>query len=65
MLTMSGGLALYAGRAHGPVILAQSMPAGSDPSHAATLNEDSVVSLVAPEIFIVGWAPVERALARS
>ena len=64
-LMASGGLALYAGGALGPVILAQFIPAGDDPSYAAALIADSVVFLVAPLIFIVGWAMVKRTLARG
>jgi hypothetical protein len=64
-LMASGGLALFAGGALGPVILAQFIPAGDDPSYAAALIADSVVFLVAPVIFIVGWTMVKRTLARQ
>lgn len=64
-LMASGGLALYGGGALGPVIMAQFIPAGDDPSYAAVLMVDAVVFLVAPIVFIVGWTMVKRALARS
>ena len=61
-LMASGGLALYGGGALGPVIMAQFIPAGDDPSYAAVLVADAVVFLVAPLVFIAGWTMVKRAL---
>ena len=64
-LMASGGLALYGGGALGPVIMAQFIPAGDDPSYAAVLVADAVVFLIAPIVFVVGWGMVKRALARQ
>jgi hypothetical protein len=64
-LMASGGLALYAGGALGPVILAQFIPAGDSPSYAAALIADSVVFVLAPVVFVIGWALVKRTLARG
>jgi predicted MFS family arabinose efflux permease len=64
-LMASGGLALYGGGALGPVIMAQFIPAGDNPSYAAVLVADAVVFLLAPVVFIAGWAMVKRALARG
>jgi len=64
-LMASGGLALYGGGALGPVIMAQFIPAGDDPSYAAVLVADAVVFLLAPVVFVAGWSMVKRALARA
>jgi MFS family permease len=61
-LMASGGLALYGGGALGPVILAQFIPAGDNPSYVVVLIADAVIFLIAPLVFIVGWAMVKRAL---
>ena len=64
-LMASGGLAVYGGGALGPVILAQFIPGGADPSYAAPLIADAVIFLIAPVVFMIGWALVRRQLAAS
>jgi len=61
-LMASGGLAVYGGGALGPVILAQFIPSGADPSYTAPLIADAVIFLIAPLVFIIGWAMVRKYL---
>ena len=51
-LMASGGLAVYGGGALGPVILAQFIPSGADPSYVAPLIADAVIFLIAPVVFV-------------
>lgn len=62
-LMASGGLAVYGGGSLGPVILSQFIPAGSDPSYVGVLIADAVTFLIAPIVFVIGWAMIrgERA----
>jgi MFS family permease len=59
-LMASGGLAVYGGGALGPVILSQFIPAGSHPSYVGALIADAVVFLIAPLVFMVGWAMIRK-----
>jgi len=59
-LMAGGGLAVYGGGSLGPVILAQFIPAGSEPSYVGVLVADAVIFLVAPVVFITGWLLVGR-----
>jgi hypothetical protein len=61
-LMASGGLAVYGGGALGPVILAQFIPSGAHPSYVAPLIADAVIFLIAPVVFVVGWAIVRKHL---
>jgi hypothetical protein len=61
-LMASGGLALYGGGALGPVIHAQFIPAGANPSYVAPLIADTIVFFIAPVVFIIGWAMVRRTI---
>jgi len=64
-LMASGGLAVYGGGALGPVILAQFIPAGTDPSYMAPLIADAVIFLIAPVVFVIGWAMVRKQLGAA
>jgi MFS family permease len=64
-LMASGGLAVYGGGALGPVILSQFIPAGSHPSYTGVLIADAVVFVIAPVVFMVGWAMVRRQKASA
>jgi predicted MFS family arabinose efflux permease len=64
-LMASGGLAVYGGGALGPVILAQFIPAGTNPSYVAPLIVDAVIFLIAPVVFVIGWALVRKQLAAA
>jgi hypothetical protein len=64
-LMASGGLAVYGGGALGPVILAQFIPNGAHPSYVAPLIADALIFLIAPVVFVVGWATVRKHLSAS
>ena len=64
-LMASGGLAVYGGGALGPVILAQFIPGGTDPSYVAPLIVDAIIFLIAPVVFVIGWAMVHKQLAAA
>jgi hypothetical protein len=64
-LMASGGLAVYGGGALGPVILARFIPGGADPSYVAPLIADAVIFLIAPVVFVIGWAMVRKQLAAA
>jgi MFS family permease len=59
-LMASGGLAVYGGGSLGPVILSQFIPAGSDPSYVGVLIADAVIFVIAPVVFVIGWAMIRR-----
>lgn len=58
MAAGDGGFAVYGGGALGRVILAQLVPGGADPWYVAPLIVDAAILVIAPLVFIVGWAMV-------